>query len=252
MHILYLDESGNSKSPGEKYFVLAGVSVPETSVRWLSHQLNKVAQTLEPTRPEEVELHAAEIFRGAITPWKEMTRPQRIQSIKSVLQVLNDAHSTIKLFAVAIHKNSFPEEDVVLKSYERIASAFNNYIEHLPDKEKQLGIIVIDKSSYEEGLQELAASIRREGNRWGSYNKSICEVPLFVDSRAARIIQLADHIAYAVYRRYNAEDLAYFNLIDSRFDQSSDGVMHGLIHYQTYIRNCTCPACITRKLTSPQ
>jgi hypothetical protein len=110
----------------------------------------------------------------------------------------------------------------------------------------QKGLIIIDKTTYEEGLQNLAATIRKSGNRWGVQLRNICEVPMFVDSRAARMVQLADHIAYAVFRRYNTNDLTYFSCIENRFDQEG-GVIHGLVHKQTVNRNCTCPACLTRR-----
>jgi len=80
--------------------------------------------------------------------------------------------------------------------------------------------MILDKSSYEAGLQSLTSSIRDSSNQWGNQLRRIVEIPLFVDSRACRVVQLADHIAYAVFRRYNANDLSYFNIIESRFDVS--------------------------------
>ncbi|HOT90229.1 MAG TPA: hypothetical protein PLJ78_01105 [Anaerolineae bacterium] len=86
--------------------------------------------------------------------------------------------------------------------------------------------------------------------RWLSHklDEIACEIdpqtPTQVEFHAATI--LADHIAYAVFRRYNANDLTYFNCIEGRFYQDG-GVMHGLAHRQTYNDRCTCPACLTRR-----
>ncbi len=45
-----------------------------------------------------------------------------------------------------------------------------------------------------------------------------------------------------------AGDLTYYDCIEGRFDQDpTSGVIHGLVHRQLYKRNCTCPACITRR-----
>ena len=160
---------------------------------------------------------------------------------------MNRANPQILAFACAIHKPSYPDEDPVIKAYEEISSRFDLYLQRISNQGgTQRGLIIIDNCSYETGLQNLAAKIRKEGNRWGSYTSSICEIPLFVDSRPARIVQLADHIAYAIFRRYNSNDLTYFNCIENRFDQR-DGVICGLVHKQTIIKNCTCPACITRR-----
>ena len=63
MHLLYLDDSGSPQNTNETYFVLGGISVPETSLRWLAYQLEEIANKLCPDNPAQVEFHAAEIFR---------------------------------------------------------------------------------------------------------------------------------------------------------------------------------------------
>ncbi len=249
MYLLYLDDSGSPGNIHEGYFVLGGVCVPETSARWLAHELEKLAESILPDSPQDVEFHAAEIFSGKKAPWNQIKdKSRRIQIIRDVLCVINNAYQDTVLFAYAIHKASFPAEDPVIMAYEDLASRFNIYVEKnmsTPDC-PQHGLIILDKSSYETGLQSLAITIRRSGNRWGQQLRGLIEVPLFVDSVAARLIQLADHIAYAVYRRYEANDLTYFNCIENHFFQR-DGVLHGLVHRQTINRNCTCPACMSRR-----
>ena len=75
---------------------------------------------------------------------------------------------------------------------------------------------------------------------------NMAETPLFLDSKASRAIQLADHVAYAVFRRYEAGDASYFDIIASRFDED-EGKMHGIVHKQTYDPRCMCIACVTRR-----
>lgn len=248
MYLLYLDDSGSTRNPAEEYFVLGGICVPEPSVRWLSHQLEELAREINPADPRAVEFHASEIYSGRKTPWDRFNKSARADTIKRVLLTLQQAHADVVTFAWAVHKPSFPNTDPVLKAFEELSSRFDLYLNRGASDNivKHRGLIVLDKSSYEDSLQDLAAKFRAEGNRWGSYLRNICEVPLFVDSRASRIIQLADHVAYAVFRRYNAGDLNYFNCIEGRFDQDN-GIIHGLVHSQTYNRSCTCPACITRQ-----
>jgi hypothetical protein len=164
-----------------------------------------------------------------------------------MLRVLDHAYPGIVIFAGAIHKKSFPSDDPFMKAFEDLSSRFDMFLQrNLANDYGQKGLIILDKSSHENILQNLATTFRERGNRWGNYLRNICEVPLFIDSKASRIIQLADHISYAVFRRYNAGDLTYFNCIEGRFDQN-DGIIHGLTHWQTYNPRCTCPACITRR-----
>lgn len=249
MHVLYLDDSGSPTNQNEEYFVLGGVSVPENSVAWLTSNLEALAAEFDAVDPSSVELHAAEIFKGAEHPWKDITvKKDRVDIIKKVLSTLNKANRETVAFACAVHKASINKEDVVIHAYEEVTSRFNRYLQRISDetKAKQRGIIVLDKSSYETGLQNLTSKIRKNGNRWGGFMREVVEVPLFVDSKASRIVQLADHIAYAVFRRYNSDDLAYMKVIETRFDEM-DGKICGLAHKVSTYRTCTCPACLSRR-----
>jgi len=57
--------------------------------------------------------------------------------------------------------------------------------------------------------------------------RNLAEVPAFIDSRASRLLQLADLIAYSVFRRYQWNDSLFFDIIRGRFDREG-GVEHGL------------------------
>lgn len=65
-----------------------------------------------------------------------------------------------------------------------------------------------------------------EGHTWGK-TSNYAEVPVFLDSKASRLIQLADLVAYAIFRKYEACDDSFFNEIRHCFD-SEGGVNHGL------------------------
>jgi hypothetical protein len=251
MYLLYLDDSGSASTVSEEYFVLGGVCVPEQSTRWLSHQLEQVALALPAANPAAIELHASETFGGRQEWAKQLDRNQRIEIIKTVLRALDGAYADIVIFACAVHKQSFKDQDPVEMAFEEISNRFAIYLRRKTAEKSanQRGLIVLDKSTYETSLQSLATKYRKDGNRWGNELREICEVPLFVDSKASRVVQLADHIAYAVFRRYNADDLTYFQCIEDRFD-TNNAVIHGLVHLQKKRTNCTCPACLSRAITS--
>jgi len=250
--LLYLDDSGSVGNKNENYFVLGGIALPENSARWLTYELEKIAESVYPDDPRAAEFHASEIFGGRGPIWSRFNRCNRIRLIRNVISVLDRANPQIRVFACAVHKPSYPGEDPVELAFEDISSRFDYYLSRVSqDAGKTMGLLVLDSSSYENSLQSLAYKFRKEGNRWGNQLRHLCEVPLFVDSQASRIIQLADHIAYAVFRYYNAEDASYFNLLQGKFDEH-DGVFHGLSHKQIGNRNCMCPACLTRRATSGQ
>ena len=69
----------------------------------------------------------------------------------------------------------------------------------------------------------------RTGHRWGTL-RNLAEVPLFLDSKASRLIQLADIVAYAIHRWYNKKDFEYFSIIKECFD-TEGSVVHGLHEY---------------------
>ena len=256
MHILYLDDSGSPANPNEDYFVLGGLSIPEASVRWLTHQLNELARELPgDIHHSRIEFHAAEVFSGRKPPWSKLhhwrgkteKRESRIQVLKDVLGVLDKANPDIVAFGTAVHKASYPNADPINMAFEDVSSRFNRHLRNISTADRrELGIIVIDKSASETNLQSLARQFRDEGNQWGDQLRHVCEVPLFVDSSASRLVQLADHIAYAIFRFYNAGDANYLNCLEGRF-QEKDGILHGLAHLKNGTNSCLCPACVSRR-----
>lgn len=247
MYLLYLDDSGSTGNKNEEYLVLGGVSVFERQVFWLSKQLDELAASICPETPETVEFHASEIYRGKTPPWDGPKRDERRKIIKDVLRVLQCDQYGTTAFACAVHKASFPNADPMEIAFEQLCSRFDMQLSRMHNEgNTQRGLIILDESSYETTLQELAKNFRTIGTRWGS-TRNMIEVPLFVDSRASRCVQLADHVAYSVFRRYNANDTQYLDLVLPKFDQVQ-GKLHGLVHHQTYDTNCMCPACMSRRM----
>lgn len=247
MHLLYLDDAGSAGNPNEDYLVLGGVAVYEAQTDWFTHQLHTLASSIDGSDPLSVEFHASEIFGGRQQPWKGLPREERIGIIKAVLKVLQGSYDTARIFACAVHKNSYPGRDPVELAFEDICSRFNLYLSrNSHEGDRQRGILILDESAHETTLQRMAQDFRTIGTRWGVI-RHIAEIPLFVNSKACRLIQLADHVAYAVFRRYNAGDTNYFDIVASRFD-SEGGIIHGLAHKQLNFPDCTCPACMSRRL----
>lgn len=252
MYLLYRDDSGSPGNKSESHLILGGVAVFERRTYFLSRELDELAERWAPGFGASVELHAREIFSGKIKPWSDMDRDKRRQSIKDVVNVLAADRYRSTAFAVAVHKDSYPGRDPMEVAFEEVCRRFDlwltvsNSVERPDDPHR--GTIVLDRTTYETTLQNLARDFRSLGTRWGVI-RNLAEVPFFVDSKACRIVQLADHIAYSTFRAYEYSDYSYLNPILSKFHQDQNsGKLHGLVHLQNQNPRCMCHACLSRRV----
>lgn len=207
MHLLYLDDAGSANNSNEDYLVLGGVSVYEAQAHWITQALDSLAESIRPSDPHSVEFHASEIFSRRVEPWRAMSREEAQGVIKAVLDVLKNSYDSARAFACAVHKPSFPGRDPMEMAFEDLCSRFDIYLRRLRGEgDRQRGLLILDESAHETTLQRMARDFRTLGTRWGVI-RSLADAPFFVDSRTSRVVQLADHVAYAVYRRYNAGDI---------------------------------------------
>ena len=166
--------------------------------------------------------------------------------IKDALAVLSSA-SSVRLFAVAVDKQAVAPNDPVQLAFEEICNRFNLFLQRINNRnpsESHRGLIVMDESKHERPLQALTRHFRVNGGRWGHF-RNLVEVPFFVDSKASRLVQLADLVAYATWRKYEHSDGRFFDALIPKFD-ADGGVLHGLVHRKGP-EECYCPACFSRR-----
>ena len=221
MYLLYLDGSGSVRNPAERHFVLAGVAVFERQIYHLLSDADRFVETLGLGPPQDVELHASVMAAGRKGVWKGIVRQERLATIQKGLGLLTGAHRSVKAFGVVVDKQTVAPADPVERAFEEICNRFNLFLSRLQSRsdEPQRGLVVMDKSHYEETLQGLASRFREQGTRWGTL-RNMAEVPMFVDSTASRLIQLADLLAWAIWRRYEYSDARYLDPLLGRFDQA--------------------------------
>jgi hypothetical protein len=229
MHLLYLDESGAVSDPQQQYFVLAGVAVFERKTHWIEQELNKIAARFSPDNSYAIELHGSPM-RGGSDGWRDYPREDRLQAMKDALQitVADNSRQGVRLFGAVVRKASLIGSDPVEHSFEQLVSRFDLFLkrQYAKHADPQRGLMLFDKSSTEIRLQTLAREFKHAGHTWGQ-TKNYAEVPVFLDSKASRLIQLADLVAYALFRKYEANDDSFFAVIENCFD-SDGGVKHGL------------------------
>lgn len=231
MYLLYLDDSGSVPDKDQRYFVLAGVCLFERQGYFLFEKLDAIAARFNSSDPDSIELHGSPMLQGK-DMWRSFPRTQRFEAMEDALKIITESDRRNRIFAVAVNKESLAGQDPVEFAFEQLCSRFDMYLKRLyRQNDPQRGLIILDKQKKEQkehALQGLARTFRRVGHSWGVL-ANLAEVPVFLDSRASRLIQLADLIAYATFRNFERNDDRLFNIIQNRFD-SEGGRVHGLVH----------------------
>lgn len=230
VHLLYLDESGSVADPNQRYFVLAGVSVFKRKTHWIEQPLNDIAKRFAPEDPYGIELHGSPMRSGR-DGWKAFPLHDRLTAIKDGLSIVRDHHQRggVRLFGAVIKKSSVAgSADPVEHAFEQLANRFDLFLQrrHRKHSDPQRGMILFDKSSTELRIQAMAREFKQTGHAWGR-TRTYAEVPVFLDSKASRLIQLADLVAFALFRFYEHSDNSFYDVVKYCFD-SEGGVEHGL------------------------
>lgn len=217
MYLLYLDHAGAIEDPAQKHFVLAGVSVFERQTYWISQELDSIAARFNPADPAFIELHGSPMHGGR-GEWRLFPVKDRVRAISDSLAVFTKSHVTNTLFGVSVKKPKDDPGAAVSIAFEQICSMFDKHLLQLyRQKNTQRGIIIFDKATYETEIQTLAIDFRSVGHTGGVVT-NLSEVPLFLDSKASRLVQLADLVAYSLYRFHEAHDSRFIDIIQGRFD----------------------------------
>ncbi len=110
----------------------------------------------------------------------------------------------------------------------------------------EMGIVICDKAKHEAIIQPRVGLWIADGTRLGKLTR-IVEVPLFVDSAASRLIQLADLIAHAVWRAYEKNDADMLDLLLPAFIRGQGDRLDSFSHLSGRHSQCDCHPCISRR-----
>ncbi|UMR31203.1 DUF3800 domain-containing protein [Massilia sp. MB5] len=137
----------------------------------------------------------------------------------------------VRLFACVVEKAAVAGKDPVHICFEQLARRFDLFLQrcHTKHQDPQRGIMLFDESSTEQRLQTLSREFKHNGHAFGKTH-NYAEVPVFLDSRATRLIQLADLVAYSIFRHFEHGDSQFWDIIKGRFDEEG-GVRHGFVLY---------------------
>ena len=243
IYLLYLDASGSVKNASDRHIVLAGIAVFERQPHWFSEKRDAIAQRVWPESPLNLEFRGTDLMGGK-KPWRGIGKSDREAAYAEAMEISGRSQQ-IHIFGAAIHKAAVSPQDPMEFAFEQICNRFDRFLGRLHAKgNTQRGLIILDKSSDETSRQRLATDFKTIGHRWGQlYNLS--DVPLFVDSKAARMIQYADLVAHAMRRYFERGVSLLFDKFSPRIDRVG-GVLQGLVHYTPAGVSCNCLSCRQR------
>jgi hypothetical protein len=249
MYLLYVDESGLPGGRQGDHFVLTGMALHEEDCYPLAKSLDAAQRRVLPGPDGDLELHASRIY-SARNEWSHVSAPDRLAVLDTAFELLGNWQSPVGrepvYFGVVVHKRSFPGRSAVEVAYEQLLARFDSYLSRLHRSgQSHRSLVIADNSSYEQLLQRIIPKWK-QGDGGIKKLHSLVEVPLFVDSKASRLVQATDLVSWSIYNYYERGHAIYFSRVHPRFD-SQDGVQHGLTHLVRGYRKCVCAACESRR-----
>ncbi|MEG2237673.1 MAG: DUF3800 domain-containing protein, partial [Akkermansia sp.] len=204
--------------------------LPVNLTQSLDKSMNELVRPFADDSVYKWEFHGTNMREKGKQEWRRIGYEDRKRVFLEALSIVTENH--LRLFAAVIDKKSCAEgEDLTKMLFEQTTSRFDQFLSRINRnrKERNLkekGILIVDRAQKELEVQRLALEFKHEGYTWGKL-KNMAEVPLFLDSKSSRLIQLADLIAFAVYRNFQHGDTMYYNIIRDNFD-CDNGHCHGL------------------------
>jgi len=229
MYFLYIDDSGLEIDKKCQHCVLAGFAIREGQMYWVQQAVDNIVKQHLGT--SEIELHGTHIRAGR-NEWRRFPKQTRDDLLKAILNyIASNYPRQFILFGAVLNKTSYQDGSLSEELFTQITSRFDMFLKRRYERteKSEKGIAIFDKSTLEQQFQTWSQIFQKTGNRWGNTLVNFAEVPLFLDSKMSRLIQLADIIAYSMFRKYEHNDDTYFSLIQNCFDRDTkSGITHGL------------------------
>jgi hypothetical protein len=248
VYLLYVDESGRAFGSKTRHFVVAGVAVHEEDAYPLAKSLRPLQRRHVGVANADLELHATELWGGRDV-WAHVPIPQRRGLLRAVFGHLGrwvaPSGREPRYFGAVVRKESFPGQ-ALERGHAELFGRFDDFVNRLHSRgDSHRSLVVADNSSYEHVLQTLMP-------RWKAGDRvrplhSLIEVPLYVDSTASRLVQVADFVAWAMFQYYENGHGEHLQRLHGRIDAAS-GIQHGLVHLRRAYQSCACVPCSSRRL----
>jgi hypothetical protein len=252
MYSLYLDASGTHGS--SPIYILAGVAIHEQDAYHLQQRFAAPLARIRGRDPRDFELHATELLHPRVPTsiWQTVPAATRFSVLRASFRALEsydcmDEEQSPAYFGAVVERSYTDYEE---RAWEEVLHRFDEMLTRRGHAagQHQRGIVIHDRSITERRVQNWADRWRMLEGRIGVLTH-LSDVPFFADSRASRLLQAADFIAWALWRYYGllSPDDRSIKPLWSHFDQDG-GKMHGLIHVTRSFPHgrCECPPCVSR------
>jgi hypothetical protein len=229
MYLLYADDSGNSSDPNVKHSVLAGFTTYEDQTFWIQKAVDDIM--LKHIGRTDLELHASPMRSGRGV-WRTFSKVKRTAILTDCLEYIQENYPRQFILFGAVIDNK--TDNVPENLFTQITSRFDKFLKRkfLKHDESARGLAIFDKSKMENQYQNWSKFYQLLGNRWNERLNNFAEVPLFLDSAMSRSIQMADLIAFSLFRYFEYNDDSYYSIIKDCFDKDKNQ-QHGLYVSQT-------------------
>ena len=245
MYLLYADESGDLTSPQSNVLVIGGVAIHEDAVRPFAGEVNNaINRYAGKTLGRSLEIHGAPMRTGR-REWSPVSGSKRHGLAHAVLRLVDawehkNTGSEIQPFAVVIDRGF--SQAPVETSYGEFLYMFDSYLrERRRAGDPHNGILIADRSRYERTLEAWVQLARARVSRPQNDPRrlyALAEAPFFMDSKLTRHMQVADLVAYSLYRGYNAGDWSWANTLMPALLPNPVRLLH-----LTSDAECGCAAC---------
>jgi len=211
MHLIYLDESGNSGNnladPQQPIFVLGALVVPEKKWKQIEHDLiEKIDAFFEGSVPENFEIHAHEI-RNRVGIFRDIDFEKCIEFRNELMQVAIDHELKFIYRSIAKKRyatwldRTFGKGIAInphIAAYPLVSQTINTYLRSLGDDE--LGILINDDNKEVVSDIERTTKILRADSSHLQLDRVI-EKGFFIDSSKSHLLQLADLCTFHARKR---------------------------------------------------
>lgn len=224
MYLFYADDSGVTSDPNVKYSVLAGFTTFENQTYWIQKAVDDIM--LKHIWRTDLELHASPIRSGKGI-WRSFPKQKREQILIETLEYVKENYPKQFILFGAVIRNT--TENVPENLFTQITSRFDKFLKrkYIKKDESARGLAIFDKTKMENQYQNWSKIYQTMGNQWKEKLNNFSEVPLFLDSEMSRSIQVADLIAFSLFRYFEYSDDTYYSIIKDCFDKEKN-IQHGL------------------------
>ena len=253
MYLFYLDESGSrdpsigtTEKPKDHIYVLLAVSIDERQWRPFEMEVSQLKLTLAYDLRRrgfgDFDLADCEVKSNWLRRPDERAKRSRFLNYLGplVLENLTNVYlnqvpkrSAVIMASVIDKRHLYSDttfEALHQKAYELLLERIQNYMSTYNNTQQALVVMDDMDKDLNRAVAMRHASYLRSGN-WNTAFQNIVEYPFFTRSELSNGVQLADQLAYNVYRALRYEDMtySYFEKLLPSFYQSRDGtILHGL------------------------